>query len=197
MLHFSDLSFYSVPTLPAGWQAPIWLKVELGIYAGRLSFDFSEYNALLEFLGLRHTAGHIEVGSDEDKELDDTVVQTNVEHPKVFSRKPLTFLQEWLAIRRKGQNFDQTPMGFVCQGKVLLKSHYFFSKVDSTAAVQKEVNENKMDSSGVRKNVEDVEEDYCDEEAQGEIIRPEDLEDFDESKLQTGDNVMAHEYEDD
>jgi hypothetical protein len=121
MLHFSDLSFYSVPTLPAGWQAPIWLKVELGIYAGRLSFDFSEYNALLEFLGLRHTAGHIEVGSDEDKELDDTVVQTNVEHPKVFSRKPLTFLQEWLAIRRKGQNFDQTPMGFVCQGKVLLK----------------------------------------------------------------------------
>jgi hypothetical protein len=117
MLHFSDLSFYSVPTLPAGWQAPIWLKLELGFYAGSLYFEFSEYQAILEFLGIRYMEGRVEMPEDADDDNTDNIEAHAVEAPKMFTHRPLTFIQEWLAIRRKGQNFDQTPMGFVCQGR--------------------------------------------------------------------------------
>ena len=44
-----------------------------------------------------------------------------------FSEKPLEFLHEWLAVRRKGQDFTDTPMGFICQGKLLTSSHPFFA----------------------------------------------------------------------
>ena len=26
------------------WEAPLWLRIEIGVYAGRLYFDFEEYN---------------------------------------------------------------------------------------------------------------------------------------------------------
>jgi hypothetical protein len=47
-----------------------------------------------------------------------------------FTRKPLTFLQEWLALRRKGQDFSHSPMGFICQGQRLLENHPFFQRLD-------------------------------------------------------------------
>jgi len=48
-------------------------------------------------------------------------------HGQSFTAKPLTFLQEWLAVRRKGQDFVNTPMGYVCQGRALKASHPFFA----------------------------------------------------------------------
>ena len=36
-----------------------------------------------------------------------------------FSPAPLVFMQEWLAIRRKGQEFFRTMMGEVCRGRML------------------------------------------------------------------------------
>jgi hypothetical protein len=50
-----------------------------------------------------------------------------------FSPRPLTFLQEWLAIRRHGQDFIHTPMGFITQGKALQASHPFFGKGTATS----------------------------------------------------------------
>ena len=41
-------------------------------------------------------------------------------------KNPLAFLHDWLAIRRKGQEFLHTPMGFVCQDKPLTANHPFF-----------------------------------------------------------------------
>jgi hypothetical protein len=183
MLHFGNLTYYSVPTLPSNWEAPMWLKLELGIYAGRLYFDFSEYYALLDMLGIRHAAGRIEVPEDVDDDISDSIEEVAaVGISKVFARKPLTFLQEWLAIRRKGQNFDQTPMGFVCQGKVLLEEHHFFSKSENTAAPTKDAAETKAETSG-EKDIEDVEDDFGEDEAQGDVVLLEELETFDEGKL--------------
>jgi hypothetical protein len=51
----------------------------------------------------------------------------------------LTFMQEWLSLRRKGQDFAQTPMGYICQGKVLKADHPFFSKVEGAVHVPVEV----------------------------------------------------------
>jgi hypothetical protein len=52
MLHFNNLTFHATPPLPPGFQAPIWLKVQLGIIAGRLYFEWNEYKELRIFLGL-------------------------------------------------------------------------------------------------------------------------------------------------
>lgn len=185
MLHFGDLNYYSVPSLPHDWEAPMWLKLELGIYAGRLYFELGEYHELLNFLAIRHTEGRIEISEDTEEDLDDIVVVTTTELCKTFTRRPLTFLQEWLAIRRNGQNFDQTPMGFVCQGKMIPESHHFFAKMEATVDDAWQVAGTSSATSGSLQVVEVTEEDFEDED-QGEIVRPEDLkEDFDVSKLNT------------
>ncbi|CZT03079.1 uncharacterized protein RAG0_09953 [Rhynchosporium agropyri] len=133
MLHFNGLSYYAVPNLPLNWEAPAWLRTELGIYAGRLYFDFSEYSTILAFLGVKETTSKIEeedidhLNSSEGTELLKIEVNgIDVSIHKAFTRKPLAFLQEWLAIRRKGQDFTETPMGYICQGKQLSENHPFF-----------------------------------------------------------------------
>ncbi|KAH9220688.1 hypothetical protein DL95DRAFT_519962 [Leptodontidium sp. 2 PMI_412] len=116
MLHFNDLGYYTVPGLPSEWKAPLWLCTELGIYAGRLYFEYSEYSGILSFLG----RGSEVLKREENRE--------EVKTHKAFTRKPLAFLQEWLAVRRKGQDFAETPMGYICQGKQLSENHPFFRK---------------------------------------------------------------------
>jgi hypothetical protein len=110
MLLFNDIQYYTVPSLPSDWTAPLWLRTELGIYSGRLYLDYSECNYLLGYLGLKTVGAPQKVA---------------------FTKKPLTFLQEWLAVRRKGQDFSHTPMGFICQGQKLLENHPFFQKLDN------------------------------------------------------------------
>lgn len=117
MLHFNDLGYYTVPGLPSEWKAPLWLCTELGIYAGRLYFEYSEYSAILSFLGVRETTSRIEeeevddVNASEGSEvLKSEENREEVKTHKAFTRKPLAFLQEWLAVRRKGQDFAETPM---------------------------------------------------------------------------------------
>ncbi|KAJ5365940.1 hypothetical protein N7517_008826 [Penicillium concentricum] len=39
----------------------------------------------------------------------------------------LSFLQEWLNLRRPGQDIFHTPMGYICQGLTLRGDHTFFS----------------------------------------------------------------------
>jgi hypothetical protein len=55
-----------------------------------------------------------------------------------LAQNPLTFLQEWLALRRRGQDFAHSPMGFVSQGKWLREDHVFFNQVEQVAEGQNE-----------------------------------------------------------
>jgi Tfp pilus assembly major pilin PilA len=149
MLAFNDLTFFSMPALPQGWVAPQWLKTELGLLAGRLYFEWHEYGALCKFLGITEDSssgsdeenGDVSVDdgeySDEDEndDINDDLPAVNGENGNTvtttrssssFSARPLTFLQEWLAIRRHGQDFAHTPMGFLAQGKPLQANHPFF-----------------------------------------------------------------------
>jgi len=137
MLVFNDLKFYSMPPLPWDWQAPMWLKVELGILAGRLYFEWDEYRELCDFLaiGTGDEAMLYEEDGLEDEggaSLDASAIvasaATEKEQPATvsFSKRPLTFLQDWLAVRRHGQDFVHTPMGFLTQSKPLPESHPFF-----------------------------------------------------------------------
>lgn len=107
MLHFNHIDYHATPPLPAGFKAPTWLSIELGIFSGRLHFDWPEYNELLGYLGL-----NLDLSLDLDV--------------RPFAAKPLTFLHEWIDIRRKGQDFEHTPMGFITTGKPLTENHAFF-----------------------------------------------------------------------
>lgn len=121
MLQFNDLDYYAIPTLPAHFKAPTWLKVELGIFAGRLYFEWDEHEELSSYLGMSLTAN-----------VDDDRAQNIVDGP--FTTKPLAFLHEWLAARRKGQDFEHTPMGYITTGKPLAAAHFFFSAADKEGA---------------------------------------------------------------
>ena len=147
MLHFNNLQYYSIPDLPSAWQAPSWLPLELGLFAGRLYFEFDEYQGLQNTLGLRNSAvepadeaGH-PVGLDGAGVVDGAddchSAAIEVQRPpssESFTAKPLAFLQEWLAVRRRGQDFAHTPMGHICQGKPLASSHPFFTRPGTGAA---------------------------------------------------------------
>lgn len=132
MLIFNNLTYYAIPSLPEDWNAPKWLTIELGIFAGRLYFDFDEYEDLRRYLGLKPLGS----GQEEEEPLSPTdddgqngALLDSQLQGKVFTAKPLQFLQDWLAVRRRGQDFSHTPMGHVCQDKPLDASHAFFAKI--------------------------------------------------------------------
>lgn len=142
MLHFNNLGYYAVPTMPTGWKPPTWLTIELGIFAGRLYFEFEEYGDLRKYLGLHDDDAKLPETPDDavpstelcgaDGAVDDTANGVEKDksapaHTPSFTTNPLTFLQEWLAIKRKGQDFTHTPMGYLCHGKLLTASHPFFT----------------------------------------------------------------------
>ncbi|KAF6522392.1 hypothetical protein HZS61_013920 [Fusarium oxysporum f. sp. conglutinans] len=134
MLRFNDLTFHSIPPLPNDWKAPKWFQVELGIYAGRLYFEWDEYDAICSLLGIQNG----ELGNqaqDEEPTETDTDAETEISKPQTdlehkLAKSPLTFLQEWLAVRRRGQDFAHSPMGFVSHGKRLQEDHVFFKAAD-------------------------------------------------------------------
>ncbi|KAF3157660.1 hypothetical protein TWF569_000225 [Orbilia oligospora] len=113
MINFDTLRFLAIPPLPEQWNPPAELSVELGIVAGRLYFPFEHFSYLKDYFDL----------TDDDVE---TNAMADAPKNSRFIEKPLSFLQEWLTLRRKGQDFLHTPMGYICQGKTLLKSHPFF-----------------------------------------------------------------------
>ncbi|KAM5341666.1 hypothetical protein ACJ41O_014697 [Fusarium nematophilum] len=142
MLQFNDLNFHSLPPLPPDWDPPSWLQLELGLYAGRLYFEWSEYEQLCALLGIQEgVAQHDEtalpsaIDGAMDEEPDEEVHQSdNVpDGDSKLTKNPLMFLQEWLAVRRRGQDFAHSPMGFVSQGKSLQEDHVFFNQAEQVA----------------------------------------------------------------
>ncbi|RCI13404.1 hypothetical protein L249_5585 [Ophiocordyceps polyrhachis-furcata BCC 54312] len=101
MLRTSRLASYAMPLLQD--ELPPWCSIELGVLGGRLYFEAGEYEPLVGYLNAVYKKGSAGRG--------DT----------------LSFLAEWLAMMRRGQDFMHTPMGYVCQGRRLDPSHAVFS----------------------------------------------------------------------
>ncbi|OCK76192.1 hypothetical protein K432DRAFT_428888 [Lepidopterella palustris CBS 459.81] len=113
MLHFNGLLYYVLPRLPVSYTVPDWLSVELGIFAGRLYINFPECAPVAKYLQIAD-----ETGAEAP--------QNNSDKVGVFTKDPVSFLLDWLTLRRMGQDILHTPMGYVCQGRLLHKSHPFF-----------------------------------------------------------------------
>ncbi len=120
MLHFNGLLYYVIPSLPIGYAVPDWLSIELGIFAGRLYMNFAECAALKTYLRLE----------------DNSNLQSSGEHVgDIFTNDPINFLLDWLTVRRKGHDIMHTPMGYICQGRLLQPNHPFFAGRSADAGV--------------------------------------------------------------
>jgi hypothetical protein len=132
MLHFNKLDYFAIPNLPPGWEAPTWLTIELGFFAGRLYFEYDEYDDICQYLGSQEVSqkqGRKSEGMRSPIKLS-SAEEGGAPPCQSFTSKPLTFLQEWLSLKRKGQDFVHTPMGYICQAKSLTVTHPFFCRVE-------------------------------------------------------------------
>ncbi|KAI1385347.1 uncharacterized protein F4822DRAFT_445312 [Hypoxylon trugodes] len=165
MLHFNNLRFYSMPPLPDEWQPAEWFTTELGLFAGRLYFEWSEYDSICRILGIDSSALGVEefdsseaetneqytesvTGGRADATLDRANGVQDAHNNRVggarrpsqkfcgLTPKPYTFVQEYLAVRRRGQDFTHTPMGFICSGKPLSQDSAFFRRIEASRRVQ-------------------------------------------------------------
>lgn len=154
MLDFYHLRYFNTPLLSVNWEAPVWLRVQLFIFAGGLYFDWCDYPDVCDFLGI-HRVGPEDPGDGLDTQIEDPNAEVTTplandeldaglaekqQEPCVaFTARPLTFLQEWLSVRRRGQDFAHSPMGFLAQGKPLQANHPFFRQDDVHLSYRKEV----------------------------------------------------------
>lgn len=103
MLHFSDLRYYSVPALESRHIIPQSLTIELGIFAGGLYMKHDECVSLMKYI--------------DDASMNGRSNTTT---------GAISFILEWISLRRRGQDIMHTPLGYVCQGRPLGIEHAFF-----------------------------------------------------------------------
>ncbi|OCT51496.1 hypothetical protein CLCR_08957 [Cladophialophora carrionii] len=155
MLQFNNLNYYAVPPLPLDWSAPIWLRIQIGIFAGRLYFPFEELAHIRGFLGLGtdeasnlQTDLAIEIEGERTEGLsssderqtsthngaqvawEEQTITKEARAAKLKATRMLTFLHAWLGTRGRGQDFTHTPMGYICARKTLTEDHAFFREID-------------------------------------------------------------------
>ncbi|KAJ2898169.1 hypothetical protein MKZ38_004135 [Zalerion maritima] len=141
MLQFNKLNFYSVPPLPVKWEAPEWLRIEVGLFSGRLYFAWEEYEPMCRRLGIQSHVGSMDEAEEGELALgttDDASTTPREERAPTapLAHNTLAFLNEWLTNRRKGQDIVHSPMGFVAQGKPLDSSHPFFQAAEAPMSSQ-------------------------------------------------------------
>lgn len=194
MLHFNNLGYYAIPAMPAVWKPPAWLTIELGIIAGRLYFEFEEYSDLRKYLGFREKVAKSEDKLEEsldstelqetDRGADDTADEEEIiastREGLSFTSKPLAFIQDWLAVRRKGQDFKHTPMGYICQDKQLTADHPFYTRVENDGGPKVDWRERKAGEDANEDMDSDVEFDEGDAFFDVAEDEDEELDDLDE-----------------
>ncbi|KAK8063845.1 hypothetical protein PG996_008497 [Apiospora saccharicola] len=132
------MTFYTIPSLPAGYKFPTWLPLEVGIFAGRLYLDFESWST-------------IDMQLREDSTKDDGKHKAG----QLVAKSPRGFLLDWLSFRRRGQDVLHTPMGYLCQGRQLTKDHAFFSEATATESSPWS---SSIDSEDFASDVDDSEE---------------------------------------
>ncbi|EGR48358.1 uncharacterized protein TRIREDRAFT_62633 [Trichoderma reesei QM6a] len=108
MVPFNELRYYSFPPIPAHTAFPTWLKVELGILAGRLYTDYEEWKLTDDYIR-RSQAGKLTSPA---------------------------FLLEWVGVRCRAHDVLHTPIGYICLGRAATESHPFFVRSEATVTPQ-------------------------------------------------------------
>jgi hypothetical protein len=87
-------------------------------------------------------------------------------------------VHDWLAVRRKGQDLEHTPMGFITTGKPLTADHPFFQAADEDNTEL----DSKMSAAAIAARLgEDEDSDDDNEHEHEHLFRGDDVDDTDES----------------
>lgn len=147
MLHFNHLDYYTIPKFDG--IIPTQVKIEIGLLAGRLYFEFSECKDIGQYL------------DTQEEHFSERASSYAFPCVKGFASQPFAFLEEWFSVTRKGQDYAHTPMGYICQGRPLRRDHPFFSAAtaDHSPSASTVVNMNISGADGVGPFNEDSDED--------------------------------------
>jgi len=123
---FDDLGFHCIPPLPAA-QIPqnpaLSLIEELNMFSGQLYLSsYDAYLALANFLGIDVTEGSSYYWRSRFMQPVERKQRGLTRSP--FQVNPMRFFKELTALRRKGQEFDSTPLGRILNGQRLRPSDF-------------------------------------------------------------------------
>lgn len=143
MIKLGQLDYYTLPILPSNHKFPTWLRIELGILAGSLYFSYDDYIISKQL-----------VGDNRDDASTLSLLST-------LATDSRGFLLEWLTFRRKGQDIQHTPMGFLCLGRHISRSHPLFGAraLEQFPAAQSTADISAHDNSSSDEGEEDIEDD--------------------------------------
>lgn len=158
LAHFNSMNFYSIPPLHDTWSAPVWLKIQVGIFSGRLYFEWDEYKEIHEFLGI--LAPHVDTSLCKQEKA---IVQNGdfaaqkKQKLQPIAQNPLAFINEWISNRRKGKDIGYTPMGYIVQGNPLDPTHPFFrsSPISNKQRTKMPLHLHEYHKDGSDKNLEE------------------------------------------
>ncbi|KAJ8068302.1 hypothetical protein OCU04_003865 [Sclerotinia nivalis] len=124
---FESLDVHTVPPLPSSWTIPPSV-MQLNLFAGQLYLrSYDEYIRLCQFLGLCHypPQDDVEIACDNFVPVSSRAAFDPVmEEVCPFVESPVGFLQKVFALRRKGQSFEDTHMGKILNGELLMRKDF-------------------------------------------------------------------------
>lgn len=130
---FNTFTYFTVPSRETKFKFPSWLAIEIGVLAGRLYFDHSEYENVLAWLGVsggeksnstRNDSSMVDSESTNSADSTDSSLLSSSGGLSI--KEPLKFLIEWLTYCRQTDDIMHTPLGYVCQRRALREGHAFF-----------------------------------------------------------------------
>lgn len=140
MTPFNRLNYYTLPPIPSTAEFPSWLKVELGILAGRLYTDYEEWNLVSAYM--------------KDSQTDCPISSA--------------FLLEWLGVRCRANDVLHTPIGYICLGKTPAKDHPFFMHTHVTAPMLTAISVDDVDEKVENEEWEETEDELWDGDGDGD-----------------------------
>ncbi|CAD6445109.1 78d31050-1f6d-4ac6-9bad-745dfd628371 [Sclerotinia trifoliorum] len=124
---FENLDVHTVPPLSSSWTIPPSI-MQLNLFAGQLYLrSYDEYIRLCQFLGLCHylILDDVEIACDNFVPVSSRATFDPVmEKVCPFVESPVGFLQKVFALRRKGQSFEDTHMGRILNGELLMRKDF-------------------------------------------------------------------------
>lgn len=114
-----DLSFCALPPLGL-WRAPGSVLTQLNLFSGQLYLrNFSEYKALCEFLGLCSDPPDDNTNVSPDGFISPAANGGMSRTSSKFTKSPVGFVRQLVAIRCKGQAYSSSHMGKMLNGELL------------------------------------------------------------------------------
>jgi hypothetical protein len=117
MRSFSDLTFHSIPDLPAEtWSAPAHIRIELNLFAGQLYFDSKEeYEGVCVLLALARA----HPGTTYSQVDGFVPPEHRTGRPSPFPQSRVHILKTLIGLRRKGLGYYRTHMGQILNASSL------------------------------------------------------------------------------